>query len=547
MGANTVFNPNGTPSVGSVTTAINNASTQTGVPVSTLTAIAQNESSFGQNANLPAVGAAGEVGIMQMTPGAIQTVNSNLGTNYTMSDMNDPDQATLASAQYLSILSKDNNGDTNATIAAYNAGQGNINNVVSMYGSVTPQTLAEYNAETGHANGTADYLTKAQNSIGSSGSLQTNQAVPQTNSAAIAASNNPPPGDPNPDPIAASPLPTQNISQAQQAAIQPPGVITTGLGNQPWYQDTNLLTGNPRLNKEGFPAFFQVYMDQANPSSLLTSTGVVGGTPIILPLNCSIERFKVASRHVANKRETRTGFHITMWGMQPDILEGSGTTGLMMNQFGITDFFSLAGTNSDAVNAVLGAFSTTPNGVDVQQAAVASGNPAVPATSLVANVQALNQAQVTSNGFTQALNSSEPFRIAAEDAFMEMLALFKMNGTTYLHPDGFSSSSDAVNGTTTDSTPAVYSTGVGASDFEIKARNNDVYKRGYVVLNFRNSQYLGYFKTLSWVLDAEKPYQWKFNFTFKVERTLTLAYYPTTTPGASTNNTLLSSSGATSN
>src|SRR5271170_2261947 len=121
------YNPNGTPTVGTVSTAINNASTSTGVPVGVLTGIVNNESSYGQG-QLPAVGAAGEVGIMQMTPGALQTVNQQFGTNYTPSDMNDPNTAALASGQYMSYLTdyyttKGAPDPNAAAIAAYNAGQ----------------------------------------------------------------------------------------------------------------------------------------------------------------------------------------------------------------------------------------------------------------------------------------------------------------------------------------------------------------------------------------------------------------------------------------
>lgn len=45
-------------------------------------------------------------------------------------------------------------------------------------------------------------------------------------------------------------------------------------------------------------------------------------------------------------------------------------------------------------------------------------------------------------------------------------------------------------------------------------------------MNYRNNKYLGYFKSLSWTMDAEHPFQWKFNFTFQVERTLTAYFYP---------------------
>jgi len=45
-------------------------------------------------------------------------------------------------------------------------------------------------------------------------------------------------------------------------------------------------------------------------------------------------------------------------------------------------------------------------------------------------------------------------------------------------------------------------------------------------MSYRNNLYLGYFKSLSWTMDAEKPFQWIFHFTFQVEKTLTAYYYP---------------------
>lgn len=343
-------------------------------------------------------------------------------------------------------------------------------------------------------------------------------------------------GNPMPDPIEASPLPTQNVTDEQLRDISPPLVDPTGLDTQPWYQDTNIITGNPRLHKmgfpQGFPVVFEVYMDQNDVNSLLTSDGTPSGIPIVIPLNCSLERFNVASRHIVNKEPTRTGFHITIWGMAADVITGSGSTGVFMNQFGLTDFLSLAETNSDAVQAVLAAYTNTNRGVDLEQVYLATGNPSQPATPLTQQAANLNAQQIADGGNSQMQNYAEPFRIAAEDAFVEFLSLFKMNGTTWLHPSGYSFDSDnnnapnVQNNANQTSALAVYSTGVGATDFEIKARNNDVYKRGYVVMKFRNSQYLGFFKSLSWAMDAEKPYQWKFNFVFQVERTLSLVYYP---------------------
>jgi hypothetical protein len=545
---NPVYNPNGTPTPGTVTTAIQNACESTGVPVSVLTGICQNESSYGQNAKLPAVGPAGEVGIMQMTPGALDTVNSQFGTTYTPADMNDPNIAALASAQYVSYLTNYYQGKTSdptsAAVAAYNAGQGNVDNVIATYGVVTPATMAAYSTSTGHATGTSSYLQNVDNTVGSSGNLAPGQATPQNNAAAI--SGNPINGDPMPSPIPFSPLPQLDISDEQLATISPVLVPDqAGLSSLPWYSDTNLLTGNPRLHKmgfpQGFPLVFEVYMDQTNPNSLLTtasgsgSTSVVGtlAPPVMIPLNCSVTNFKLSSKHIVNKQPTRTGFHVTLWGMTADVIEGSGSTGLFMNQYGVTDFLSLAGTNSDAVQAVLAAYTNTQSGVDLEQVYLPTGNPAQPATPLTQEAANYNAEQIATGSTYVPQNYVEPFRIAAEDAFQEFLALFKMNGVTWLHPSGYSFDSDNNNAQNTSNNAnqtqalAVYATGVGASDFAIKARNNDVYKRGFVLMKFRNSQYLGFFKSLSWAMDAEKPYQWRFSFVFQVERTLSLVYYPT--------------------
>ena len=50
--------------------------------------------------------------------------------------------------------------------------------------------------------------------------------------------------------------------------------------------------------------------------------------------------------------------------------------------------------------------------------------------------------------------------------------------------------------------------------------------RGQVVMNFRNSSYYGYFKNLTWSLDAKNPYRWNFTFTFQVESTCTKLVVP---------------------
>ncbi len=396
--------------------------------------------------------------------------------------------------------------------------------------------------------GTTTYATPVQ---AASGEVPSQSAVGISQSSA---STNPQvqAGDPMPDPIAAAPLPNQTVSAETLADLTNEGVSVpdqVGLNVQPWYQDTNLLTGNPRLHKmgfpQGFPIVFEVYMDQNDTNSLLKTTygsssygssSLVGdlfpSQPVQIPLNCSLTTFKLSSRHIFNRTPTRTGFHLTLWGMTADTIEGSGSTGLFMNQFGVTDFLSLAGENTDAVNAVIAAYGNTP------------------LTSQIANYNAAQTSSASAASALQVQQALEPFRIAAEDAFQEFLALFKMNGTTWLHPSGYASDSGNNNAQSTQNNAnnttalATYSTGIGATNFEIKARNNDVYKRGYVVMKYRNSQYLGFFKSLNWVMDATKPYAWTFSFVFQVERTLSLVYYPTPTAAPSTATTALAVSGA---
>lgn len=261
----------------------------------------------------------------------------------------------------------------------------------------------------------------------------------------------------------------------------------------PWYSDYNLLTGNQRIrNSTGnlangalvLPVSFQVYLSQSSNSLLINP---VTFSPITVQLNASLTNYSILSKHIFNRQPSRTGMHITFWGMAADTITGSASTGVFMNQYGITDYFSTANITDDIATKVGMAFSNDP---DVEMAVAA--NP-------------------------------EAYRVAAQDAFTEFLKLFQMNGNVWY-----------TSATTTDSNqlsqsqvaPAVWQTNSGATNFQQNSKNNEVRSRGYVVMAFRNNLYQGYFKSLSWTMDADKPFQWNFNFTFQVEHTLTAYYYP---------------------
>ncbi len=288
------------------------------------------------------------------------------------------------------------------------------------------------------------------------------------------------------NPTAAVPVAGQDITTASYAALSTNLQVSPdpSMSMTPWFSDTKLLTGNPRIRKSVQPVSFQVYLSQSTGEMLTDNTG----QPVTLELNASMGQFSVLSKHIFTRTPSRTGMHITFWGMAADTISGQATSGVFMNATGITDYFSTAKITDDIATQIGAAFSNNP---DAEQAIAA--NP-------------------------------EAFRVAAQDAFVEFLKLFQMNGLVW-----YNTPSDQnqlyLNGQS-QSAPAAWSPQTGATNFQQNARNNDVRSKGYVIMSYRNNKYLGYFKTLSWQMDAEKPFQWTFNFTFQVERTLTAYYYP---------------------
>lgn len=92
------------------------------VPVNLLKAVAKAESGFNPNAVSPA----GAQGVMQLMPATA----AGLG----VLDSFDPEQNIMGGAHYLSGMLERYHGDVRLTLAAYNAGSGNV----SKYGGVPP-------------------------------------------------------------------------------------------------------------------------------------------------------------------------------------------------------------------------------------------------------------------------------------------------------------------------------------------------------------------------------------------------------------------------
>jgi hypothetical protein len=385
--------------------------------------------------------------------------------------------------------------------AAYSATPGWANNVAAALG-VSPDTKFS-----DVVNGTVS--TNAVSPPG--GGYASSSGGPVTTPVSTAGGGNYtiPPTSPYVPPTGAS----YDAATIAAANVIPLQVNDGSLANVPWYKDNNLITGNPRIRQSVQPVSFVVYLSRST-GEMLTMSGRPGGTPIQLQLNTSMKTFEIMSKHVYNKTPSRTGFHITFWGMQPDLINGTGSTGVFMNQFGITDFFSVANVTSDVTQLVTQGFKRMFNPSGSGGAQTSTGAVAVTAPNLSSSV-----------GNVTGGSANEAFRVAAQDAFVELLKLFQMNGNVWYQTKGYTGNfsnteQTSPNGWTSKS-------GSSLSVTQQHGRNNDVMTRGYVAMKHRNNVYLGYFKSLNWSLDAENPFQWKFNFVFQVEQTYAAMYVPT--------------------
>ena len=289
------------------------------------------------------------------------------------------------------------------------------------------------------------------------------------------------------------------------ASLFPDVIVNTGLDETPWYNDTNLVTGNPKIRNSVSPVVFEVVLKGRNYQILSTQGST--GTPIQVQLNASMKTFSVSSKHVFNPQRTRTGWHITMWGMQADTIEGNCTTGVFMNQFGLTDLFSTAQTSSQLLQLLASGFKDIQVNGQIESLLSVNANPAP-------NTSSAMMQQITGQ------SSTEAFRVAAQDAFTEFLFLFKNNGIVWLNNSAdFKSNDERV-------AVDAWSPELSLSASAKNSRNNDVISRGMVLMKFKGTTYQGFFKSLNWNQDAANPVQWTFNFVFQVEKTLGYIFSP---------------------
>lgn len=288
---------------------------------------------------------------------------------------------------------------------------------------------------------------------------------------------------------------TGQMSQALDTLVR-----YTDLANAPWWQIG--FTGNPTLKRLKTPVTFQVGLDATRPSVMLPKSQS-NQSALTLKLNCSLTQVSHQMKHIVNKANTRSGIHLTFWGMEPDLITGSGSTGLFMNRYGITEIMSLED-DTDFLEQT------------IDQSAYGSSSPNAygqPYTGPDASPVALAK--------LRGMFPQHRFRVAAQDAFMELLSLFKNNGITRF----VSSDSDSPFNNRTQLSPTIWSAQYGSNTSQRNARNNDVMVKGQVIMNFKGNVYQGYFKSLTWTMDANSPYQWKFDFIFQVERAINYVFY----------------------
>jgi hypothetical protein len=476
------------------TSTVTQIAQQMGINPSIMLAIMQNESGGNVNAQNPGSSA---TGLFQITTAAWQSVNGK-GTT--------PSTDIIAQAVTATTLMKNalaaSNGDLQIAYLAYAGGPAfaarvaadpnypanlslAISNAATHFPSLNnPATIAElqndpvkFNSTLASIGGGTPTPSTGSNLATSGGTSSSAYSVDDTK---VPIASNSPTGQP---------LDSTLVSQLDAVTSY---VIPEGTNNIAWFNDPDIFKGNAGLRNKTVPVTFAIQLPN---SSALTDTI---GTPLFVKLYSSLKNWEIHMAHQSNKTQTRTGLMVTLWGQQADQIVGSGTTGMFMNQAGITQFLSMVGPLDPAVVTLLNrSLGNEEDSVTGQSKAA----------ELIANQKSL--------------------RVAAEDCFMEMLSVFKNNGNIYFRNQNYTKSKNTGAVTNLEQVGvSAWAPSAGVSTNQMNSRNNDVMSRGAVIMQFKNSSYTGYFKSLAWSVDAEKPFQWSFNFVFQVQSTVTRTFSP---------------------
>lgn len=298
---------------------------------------------------------------------------------------------------------------------------------------------------------------------------------------------------------------------ATSTPVTPLMMVQDGLDMAAWFDDSpylpGKLTANPHLRGLPPPAWFELRLNRTDGTSLTnTRTGEI----IKVILNVSLTSVNIRSQHLVNREPTATGLMISFWGSQPDMITGRGTTGAFINQTGLTAIMS---------NRL------TPEASgwwdQIQQAYGKREMKHWDQTSTGMNKAAMNiMWGLEGKGVNR-------FRVAAQDAFAELLALFKNNGVLRFLPKSYIAQADPKALAEAEKNAKIWSPAAGSTGFQMLARAGDVYSRGYVAFKYKGATYLGYFKSFNFTADAKTPFKWDFDFTFRVLQSHNPFYYPT--------------------
>ena len=102
---------------------LTSCATRFNIPVKYIVGIIMQESSGNENVS---DGAAGDRGLMQITPDALADVNSRYGTAITYDQLTDPTNNIFVGSAYLSLKISEFAGNYQQAIQAYNAGAGTV-------------------------------------------------------------------------------------------------------------------------------------------------------------------------------------------------------------------------------------------------------------------------------------------------------------------------------------------------------------------------------------------------------------------------------------
>lgn len=243
--------------------------------------------------------------------------------------------------------------------------------------------------------------------------------------------------------------------------------VAEGLDNVPWWEVEGILLGNRKLRRIPDAITFLVRLPETSTraASYLGEQGA-SGPPVLIRLTTGLTTMGQGMSHQNSVEPTGSGLLLNLWGSRPDMITASGTTGVFQNQYGLTSLMSLR--------------------------------------SLPEDPRMLRALQMVYGDAHLGEIQERDFRVAAQDAFVELLHLFKNNGIIRYLPRVAKNGDDVQ-----------WSRAMGISGYQMRHRVGDVMAAGRVAMIYKGRTILGQFKSFSWTASAESPYRWEFNFTFR--------------------------------